>query len=227
MLASVATTWGCAPVWVQPLALAPLVCGSPRWRLRCCPLLSAPGGFQRCSPPCGASVGSGAPLVVSVKHRLSAPDGASTGRLTNGWGVHPFRVAAIAAMGGCGHPVVLTPDGFVVDGVAAHRWWPLRWTCPRWVVSIVYPRDSGALRYPRPGGHPPCPGGEFTNGAAGPGRPEGRVDPRDSAPRTVGERSPGVPPGATGEQGGHNLSGDNPRTQRGELHEDGNPGADG
>ena len=37
----------------------------------------------------------------------------------------------------------------------------------------------------------------------------------------------GVPPGATGEQAGHNLSGDNPTTQRGELHEDGNPGADG
>jgi len=28
-------------------------------------------------------------------------------------------------------------------------------------------------------------------------------------------------------KGGHNPSGDNPTTQRGELHEDGNPGADG
>jgi len=55
----------------------------------------------------------------------------------------------------------------------------------------------------------------------------GGIDPRDSAPRTGGERAPGVPPGATGEQAGHNLSGDNPTTQRGELHEDGNPGADG
>ena len=99
---------------------------------------------------------------------------------------------------------------------------------PRWVVSIAYPRDSGALRYPRPGGHPPCPGGEFTFGAAGPGRPDG-----EGLIRAIAHHAPSVnvPRGFHRERpagkGGHNLSGDNPTTQRGELHEDGNPGADG
>ena len=136
--------------------------------VHCCQPL---GGFQRCSPPCGASFRC-SPLVVLVKHRLSAPDGASTGRLTNGWGVHPFRVAAIAAMGGCGDPVVLTPVGLLLTELPPTGGGHCGGPVPRWVVSIVYPRDSGALRYPRPGGHPPCPGGEFTFGAAGPGRPE-------------------------------------------------------
>jgi len=91
-----------------------------------------------------------------------------------------------------GHPVVLTPDGFVVDGVAAHRWWPPRWPVPRWVVSIAYPRDSGALRYPRPGGHPPCPGGEFTFGCGRSRRARG-----EGLIRAIAHHAPSVnvPPG--------------------------------
>ena len=115
--------------------------------VHCCQPL---GGFQRCSPPCGASFRC-SPLVVSVKHRLSAPDGASTGRLTNGWGVHPFRVAAIAAMGGWS-PCGVTPVRLLLTALPPTGGGHCGGPVPRWVVSIAYPRDSGALRYPRPGG---------------------------------------------------------------------------
>ena len=97
------------------------------------------------------------------------------------------------------------------------------------------PRDSGALRCPRPGGHPLVPVGSSPSVRQVPAGQRGAIVPRDSAPRTVGERAPEVPPGATGPWGRQVtttvalptlhavlvLSGNNPTTQHGELHEDG------